>query len=97
MFMKVMAAIACVLLAVLVGLVALGIQIYADTRYYGSEDPARRIYTYEPDWKDTGPEHFFFEGSIPSPMSDSDEECVSVSMDPIGDGQYSILLDTRCK
>ena len=97
MFMKVMAAIACVLLAVLVGLVALGIQIYVDTRYDGSEDPPRRIYTYEPDWKDTGPEHFFFEGSIPSPMSDSDEECVSVSMDPIGDGQYSILLDTRCK
>ena len=97
MFMQVMAAIACVLLAVLVGLVALGIQIYADTRYDGSEDLPRRIYTYEPDWKDTGPAHFFFEGSIPSPMSDSDEECVSFSMDPIGAGQYSILLDTRCK
>ncbi len=32
MLVKVMACIACVLLAVLVGLVALGIQIYVDTR-----------------------------------------------------------------
>ena len=67
MFMKVMAAIACVLLAVLVGLVALGIHIYVDTRYDGSEDPPRRIYTYEPDWKDTGPEHFFSRGAFQVP------------------------------